>query len=113
LSSRIDALRPAFYDVLCCPITEEQLISLLGDGDPDRAAIDAMLARLDADWLDERERLLIPIARDTMRTQQPLLIQRRMRELRQKLTPAELVDFIGIASVANAVGRLGVLLQQC
>lgn len=73
-----------------------------------------MLTHLDADWLDPRERLLIPIARESARiTQQPRLLQRRMLDLRERISPAEFIDFIGVASIANMLARLGVLLQRC
>ncbi|HEY8379252.1 MAG TPA: hypothetical protein VIK91_22315 [Nannocystis sp.] len=96
---------------LGCDTTQRILGALLGPGDPDWPALDAMLTRLDADWLDDRERLLIPIARETARvTQQPRLLQRRMLDLRAHVTPAEFIDFIGVVSTANMLGRLGVLL---
>lgn len=98
---------------LGCQATEGQLGSLLAAGDPDRAAIDTMVTHLDADWLDERERLLVPIAREAARSQQPRVIQRRMHELRAQLPAAELIDFVGVVSFACALGRLGVLLRRC
>jgi alkylhydroperoxidase family enzyme len=98
---------------LGCQAIERRLGSLLGPGDPDAAAIDAMLTRLDADWLDDRERLLVPVAREAARSPQPRAIQRRMHELRARLPAAELIDFVGVVSVACAVARLGMLLQRC
>lgn len=98
---------------LGCDACERQLAALLGPGDPSWAEVDAMLRRLDADWLDERERLLVPVARDIARTPQPRAIQRRMLELRRQLGPAEFVDFVGLAAVACALGRLGALVRTC
>lgn len=98
---------------LGCQATERGLGSLLGPGDPDPAAIDAMLTRLDADWLDERERFLVPVAREAARSVQPRVIQRRMHELRARLSPAELIDFVGVVAVACALARLGMLLRRC
>lgn len=98
---------------LGCDITLQLLQSLLAADGVEPPAVEAMLARLDADWLDEREHLLLRAARDTVHIHQPLTVQRRMSEVRERLAPAEFIDFVGVASVANGLARLGVLLQRC
>jgi alkylhydroperoxidase family enzyme len=98
---------------LGCDVTLRLLEPLLAADGIEPAAADAMLAQLDADWLDERERLLLHAARDTVHVRQPRLVQRRMQEVRERLDPAEFIDFVGVAAIANGLARLGTLLQRC
>ena len=59
-----------------------------------------------------REQMLVPFARETVRYQ-PADIQRRMREVTAGMRPPEIVELAGVVSLANAVGRLSVLLDVC
>jgi len=54
----------------------------------------------------------VPFARETVRYQ-PLAIQRRTRELARELSIEEVIEAAGVAALANAVGRLSVLLETC
>jgi len=56
--------------------------------------------------------MLVPFARETVRYQHAD-IQRRMREVTAGMRPAEIVELVGVVSLANAVGRLSVLLDVC
>jgi alkylhydroperoxidase family enzyme len=98
---------------LGCDAMRPLLAAQLAADGPGATAADDLLARLDADWLDERERLLLHAARDTVHIRQPLVVQRRMHEVRARLSPAEFVDFVGVAAVANGLARFGVLQQRC
>jgi alkylhydroperoxidase family enzyme len=98
---------------LGCDVSLQLLEPVLAADGIKPAAVDTMLAQLDADWLDERERLLLHAARDTVHIRQPRLVQRRMQEVRARLPPAEFVDFVGVAATANGLARLGMLLQRC
>lgn len=98
---------------LGCDATVQMFAGLLADDGLDPAALAAMLAHLDAGWLDERERMLVRAARDTVHIHQPALVQRRMLELRDRLSPGELVDFVGVAATTNALARLGALQGRC
>lgn len=98
---------------LGCDVTLQLLRQLLAADGIEPAAVDAMLDPLDADWLDDRERLLLHTARDTVHVRQPRLVQRRMQEVRARLRPDEFIDFVGLASVANGLARLGTLLRAC
>lgn len=63
------------------------------------------LRHLQAPELDALENLLLSFARETI-WYQPAAVQRRARALCQRLTPAQLVEAVGVISVANALCRL-------
>jgi hypothetical protein len=44
---------------------------------------------------------------------QPAAIQLRMREVSRGLRPEEVLETVGVASLANAVCRLSVVLDAC
>lgn len=71
----------------------------------DDAAIDHALTHLNGPDLEPVENLLLPFARDTI-WYQPASVQRRAAALRGRLSPAELVEAIGVLSLANALCRL-------
>lgn len=68
-------------------------------------AVGRALRHLQAPELDPLENLLLPFARETI-WYQPAAVQRRARELSQRLTPAQFVETVGVVSVANALCRL-------
>jgi AhpD family alkylhydroperoxidase len=74
--------------------------------------IDDALANLGSAKLDRRDTLLVQFARQTVRYQ-PAAIQRRTRELLPTLSTEEVIEAVGVAALANAVGRLSVLLETC
>jgi alkylhydroperoxidase family enzyme len=76
------------------------------------ADVDEILANLGSAKLDRRDTLLVRFARETVRYQ-PAVLQRRTRELLPTLSQEEVVEAAGITALANAVGRLSVLLETC
>ena len=76
------------------------------------ADVDEILANLGSPKLDRRDALLVPFARETVRFQASA-IQRRTRDLTRELPVEEVIEAVGVASLANATGRLSVLLETC
>ena len=74
--------------------------------------VDEILSNLGSPSLDAREARLVPFARDTVRYQ-PSVIQRRAREACADLSPAEIIEVVGVTALMNAVSRLTVLLALC
>jgi AhpD family alkylhydroperoxidase len=64
-----------------------------------------VLAHLDAAELDPVERVLVSFARETVRYE-VTLIQRRARAVRDVLEPAQFIEAIGVAALANGLCRL-------
>ena len=76
--------------------------------------VERIVANLGApDLLDARDALLVPFARETVRYNHNLRIQEKTRALSATLSPEELIEAVGIASLANGVARLSVLLDAC
>jgi alkylhydroperoxidase family enzyme len=95
-----------------CEAGQRALTAVVAADGIDAARVERMLATLDADWLDDRERGLVSVARDTVRPHLPT-VQQRMAEAKSRLSDAEFVDFVGVASAANALARLTVLADRC
>lgn len=74
--------------------------------------VDEVLASLASSRLDERERRLVPFARETVRYD-VTRIQRRTAEVMQGLTVEEILEAVGILGLGNCLGRLSVLLDAC
>jgi alkylhydroperoxidase family enzyme len=72
----------------------------------DQSALNQVLAHLDAPELDDAERALMSFARETI-WYEPTLLQRRARTLRNQLTGPQLIESIGVASLANGLCRMG------
>lgn len=75
------------------------------------AEVDDVLAHLSSPLLDELEAQVLPYARETIRYQ-PAPIQRRGRELRERISEAQFVETVGIAALANMVCRLAIALDH-
>ena len=73
------------------------------------ATLTQVLTHLDAPELDPVERLLVPFARETI-WYEPAPMQRRTRALRERLSGPQLVEAIGVASLANGLCRLGAMV---
>ena len=69
------------------------------------------LAHLGGPGMDADEAALLAFARDTI-WYEPIQIQRRARELRQRLSAAQFVEAIGVVSLANALCRLRAALPR-
>jgi AhpD family alkylhydroperoxidase len=98
---------------LGCPAFEHACFDQLIAGGLSKDGVRAALDHLASPELTPLEARLVPIARETVRYQKPAMIQRRMHDLAQHLTPPELLDAIGTFALANALGRLTVLLNRC
>ncbi len=96
---------------LACARSEGEAAEALADDGFATAEIGEVLATLSSPRLDARERSLVPFARDTVRYDRTVPIQRRMRQTAAGLTPAETVEAVGVIALANAVCRLSVLLD--
>jgi AhpD family alkylhydroperoxidase len=76
--------------------------------DPERA--EPILTHLGSPELDPVENALVPFARGTIRGR-PQQLQQRTRALLDVLSPDQLVEAVGLAALANAVTRLGVVTE--
>ena len=76
----------------------------------DEAKLEPILQHLRSPELDPLESALVPFARGTIRGRPPQL-QQHGRTLHEQLEPAQMVEAIGVAALANVVGRLGVVTQ--
>jgi alkylhydroperoxidase family enzyme len=72
--------------------------------------IDATLTHLGSPDLGPVENAVVPFARGSIRGR-PVQLQQRTRALVGTLTPEQLVEAVGLAALANAVGRLGVVTR--
>lgn len=90
---------------LPCELCELELTGALRREGLSAATVEHMLGRLDAPELDDTERLLLPLARETL-WYEPAVLQRRVRGLREALTPPQLIEAIGVAALANALCRM-------
>jgi hypothetical protein len=97
---------------LGCDHAETEARNGLGTDGLGPADVDEILANLGSAKLDRRDALLVPFARETVRYR-TAAIQRRTRELAQELPVEEVIEAAGVAALANAVGRLSVLLETC
>ena len=70
------------------------------------SSIAQVLNHLDTPELDPIERLLVPFARETIWFE-PAQLQRRARMLRDRLPVPQLLEAIGMASLANGLCRMG------
>jgi AhpD family alkylhydroperoxidase len=74
-----------------------------------KSALAQVLSHLDAPELDAIERLLVPFARETI-WYEPAVLQRRARTLRDRLSSPQLLEAIGVASLANGLCRMGAMV---
>ena len=70
-----------------------------------------VLTHLDAPELEPIERLLVPFARETI-WYEPAPLQRRARMLRDRLSGPQLLEAIGVASLANGLCRMGATVMD-
>jgi len=97
---------------LGCRHAEAEARDALAAEGLDGATIGRILADLGSPALDARDALVVPFARETVRYQ-TAAIQQRTRALAAALPLPEALEVVGIASLANAVCRLSVLLDAC
>ena len=94
---------------LSCQICSHEIFSALRREGVSDATVAQVLTHLDAPELDPVERLLVPFARETI-WYEPAAIQRRARALCERLTVAQVLEGIGVASLANGLCRLGAMV---
>jgi AhpD family alkylhydroperoxidase len=97
---------------LGCDLAEGEARSGLASDGLAPADVDHILRNLGSPKLDDRESRLLPWARETVRYR-ALAIQERTRELARHMTVPEVIEAVGIASLANAVARLAILVETC
>jgi AhpD family alkylhydroperoxidase len=95
---------------LGCPVCHGALEPLLQAESVEQAVLEDVLRRLSSSALSPLEARLIPLARETVRYQQPAPLQEKLRELKTTMSDAELLEFVGIAALANTFARLTVVL---
>jgi AhpD family alkylhydroperoxidase len=94
---------------LGCPASEREARRLLAaDGDLD---VDTVLSHLASPTLTDAERAIVPFVRETVHYT-PAHIQRRGREVLQRVGQAAFLETIGIAALANALCRMGAVLAD-
>ncbi|MGQ0578631.1 MAG: carboxymuconolactone decarboxylase family protein [Betaproteobacteria bacterium] len=75
------------------------------------AEAEKILAHLGGPGVDDGESALLAFARDTI-WYEPIKIQRRARELRERLSVAQFVEALGVAALANSLCRLCAVLPR-
>ncbi len=77
----------------------------------DETTLGRIVAHLDGPELSELERLLVRFARETI-WYEPAALQRRTRALRERLSEVQLLEAIGVASLANGFCRVGAMVME-
>jgi AhpD family alkylhydroperoxidase len=95
---------------LGCSHSEREAFRLLAAEGLEADEADEILAHLGARGLDPIEARIVPYARETI-WYQPALVQRQGRELQEHLSAAQFLEAIGIASLANMLCRLAIVLD--
>jgi len=95
---------------LSCPSSEAEATELLRDEGVDSDLVESVLSHLDAPELSEIDRELVRFARETV-WYEPITLQRRALDLRDRFGEQTLVEAIGTVSMANMLCRLHLALQ--
>lgn len=96
---------------LGCPRTSAAMEPVLVAEGLSRGEIAQLLSHLHSPALTPTERALLGFARETV-WYQPAAIQRRARALREELGAPELLEAIGVLSLANALCRLSAAVMD-
>jgi AhpD family alkylhydroperoxidase len=88
--------------------SEAEAARLLAEEDVDRVEFEEILANLTSAKLDPVEALCVTFARETIRYR-PARIQRRAREVREKLSVPQFLELVGVAALANMLCRLEIV----
>jgi uncharacterized peroxidase-related enzyme len=96
---------------LGCDNVQEELARVLETEGLTMDEAERILAHLGGPDMGAAESALLAFARDTIRYE-PIQIQRRARELREKLSVAQFVEALGVVSLANSLGRLCAALPR-
>ncbi len=96
---------------LGCDLSDREAVRLLlAEGEPE-SQISEVLAHLGSPKLDDVERVIVPFARETV-WYEAAPLQRRARQVRDALSNAQFIEFIMVAGLANAVCRLGIVVDK-
>jgi AhpD family alkylhydroperoxidase len=95
---------------LGCAYSEREAFRLLEAEGLERQKVEEILAHLASTELDPTEAQVVPYARETI-WYEPVRIQQRGRHLQEHLSTPQVLETIGIASLANMVCRLGIVLD--
>jgi AhpD family alkylhydroperoxidase len=90
---------------LGCTLAERESVRLLAAEGLDEAEVERVLSHLASPVLDPVESSLLPLARESIRYR-PAQIQKRAREVREKLTAEQFVEAVGIMALANGFCRM-------
>jgi alkylhydroperoxidase family enzyme len=96
---------------LGCPLCEREAYRLLAEQGLERQEIDRVLSHLASPALDPVEAEIVPFARETIWCRPPE-IQRRGRQLLEKLSAAQFLELTGVAGIANMVCRLSSAIER-
>ncbi len=95
---------------LGCPLCQTEAKSALAELGVSEDDADDILGSLDSAKLTELERELLPWARETVRYE-PQAIQKRTRQLRERVGDAIALEAVATASLSNGIVRLAMLTQ--
>ncbi|HUN46009.1 MAG TPA: hypothetical protein VMU85_05795, partial [Stellaceae bacterium] len=96
---------------LGCAACADEIAAALEREGMSQAVLAQVLTHLDAAELDATERLLVRFTRETIWFE-PATLQRRARALREQLAVPQLVEAIGVASLANGLCRMGAMVLE-
>jgi AhpD family alkylhydroperoxidase len=96
---------------LGCSRSEREAFRLLDAEGVEPGEVEEILAHLGSPRLDPIEAKILPYARETI-WYEPAAVQRRGLQLREQLSTAQFLDVVGIASLANMVCRLAIVLDE-
>jgi alkylhydroperoxidase family enzyme len=95
---------------LGCEVCAIEIGEVLQREGLDESALGQVLTHLDAPELDDTERTLVRFARETI-WYEPASLQRRARAVRDRLSEPQLIEAIGVASLANGLCRMGAMVM--
>ena len=93
-----------------CLLAKRESPDLLRSEGMTPATIEAVLSHLASPELDPVESAIVPFARETV-WYQAAQIQRRARSVQETLSPEQFSELLLVASLANMVGRLGIVVD--
>ncbi|HEV7735198.1 MAG TPA: hypothetical protein VGR62_23710 [Candidatus Binatia bacterium] len=113
LPRRTKALMTAVIGrALGCAYSEAEARRLAADDGIGTADADEILTNLGSSRLEARDARLLAFARETVRYQTPV-IQRRVREVTAGFTPDQILETVGVVSLANLLARMTIVLDAC
>lgn len=95
---------------LGCTIADRESLALLEAEGLGGVAAERALRDLASADLDPLENAMLPLARETL-WYRPVTLQRHARALRARMSREQFVELVGVASLANAVCRLGPIVN--